>query len=196
MAFQVNPADGELRDAERTLIYSLVDRARDDQATAMLETLRPWHGWAFEPEDPHTAGLKKELRDECVRRLLPKVERAFVAYIDRPESLRLLSTPGGSASILYVLFSPDRLPWGTVIRNALLGTIRRANSDLNAYEKVNEFLQLLVQAGGNASSYIPRQSAERIVADREFLAAQTYSISYVEVLSFETRGSAAVRGKR
>jgi hypothetical protein len=171
IAFRVNPADGELRDAERTLVYSLLDRARDDQSAAMLETLKPWDPWTFGPEDAHTAGLKKELRNECVTRLLPKVERAFVAYIDRPESFRLLSTPGGSASLLYVLFSPDRLPWGTAIRNALLGTTRKANSDSNAYEKVIEFLQLLVQASGNRLEFIPRQSAESIVGDREFIVA-------------------------
>jgi hypothetical protein len=49
--------------------------------------------------------------------------------------------------------------------------MRRANSDLRAYEKVNESLQLLVEAGGDRSDYIPRRSAESIVGDREFIAA-------------------------
>ena len=49
--------------------------------------------------------------------------------------------------------------------------MRSASSDFKAYEKVNEFLQLLVEAGGNRSDYIPRQSAESIVGDREFIAA-------------------------
>ena len=98
IAFRVNPADGELRDAERNLVYSLLDRASDDQAPTMLETLKPWDDpWVFGPE-AETAQLKKQLRDESVTRLLPKVEHAFCAYINRPESLRLLSSPKGSPS--------------------------------------------------------------------------------------------------
>lgn len=170
IAFRVNPADAELRDAERALIYSLLEHASDDQAPAMLEALKPGDPWAFGPEDAETARLKKERRDEGVTRLLPKVENAFSAYLSRPESLRLLSTPQGSSSFQYVLFSPERLPWGAVVRNALLETMRTAHSDSNAYEKVNEFLQFLVEASGNRSDYIPRQSAESIVADREFIA--------------------------
>jgi hypothetical protein len=171
IAFRVNPADGELRDAERSLLYSLLDRASDDQAPAMLETLKPWDPWAFMPEGEHTAQLKKELRNEGVKRLLPKVARAFAAYMARPESLRLLSTPAGSASFRYTLFSSDCLPWDTVIRGALLETVQNAGSDFSAYEKTNEFLQLLVDAEGNSSNYIGRQSAERVVEDQEFIAA-------------------------
>ncbi len=171
IAFRVNPADGELRDAERKLVYSLVDRASDDQAPAMLETLKPWDPWAFGPEDADTGRLKKELRNESVTRLLPKAELAFSAYLSRPESLRLLSTPDGSSSFRYMLFSPDRFPWGTVIRSALLKTMQDGKSDLNAFEKANEFLQLLVDAAGNRSNYIPHKSAVNIVGDREFIVA-------------------------
>jgi hypothetical protein len=170
IAFRVNPADGELRDAERSLIYALSDRASDDQAPAMLETLTPWSSRLFPPEDPQTAKLKKELRDACVTRLVPKVERALVAEMGRPESLRVLSTPEGSSSFRYVLFSLDRLPWGPVVRNALLETMQSAKSDANAHEKADEFLQLLVEAAENRSNYISRKSAEAIVADREFIA--------------------------
>ena len=171
IAFTVNPADAELRNAEQALIFSLLDRVPDDQAPAILETLKPDDPWAFTPEDAHTAQLKKALRDECVARLLPQVERAFVVYLGRPESLRLLSTPKGSSSFRYMLFSPDRLPWGTVIRSALLDMLDNAKSNLDAYEKANEFLQLLVDAAGNRSNYIPRESAARIAGDGEFIAA-------------------------
>lgn len=169
--FRVNPADGELRDAERNLIYSLLDRASDDQAPAILETLKPWDPWAFGPEDAETARLKKELRNESVTRLLPKVEHAFSTFISRPESLRLLSTSEGSSSFRYMLFSPDRSPWGVAIRGALFETMRNAKNDAHAYEKANDFLQLLVDAAGNRSSYIPRESAVSIVGDREFIVA-------------------------
>lgn len=171
IAFRVNPADGELRDAERNLLLALVDHASDDDAPAMLEALKPMDPWAFGPEDAETMRLKKELRDECVTRLLPKVENAFSPYLGRPESLRLLSTSEGSSSFRYVLFSPDRLPWGTAIRNALLETMQKAKSDQNAYDKANEFLQLLVEAAGNRSNYISRESAVSIAGDREFIAA-------------------------
>jgi hypothetical protein len=171
IAFRVNPADGELRDAERSLVFSLLDRASDEQAPPILETLKPGDPWAFGPEDAATAQLKKEFRTESVTRLLPKVERAFPAYINRPESLRLLSTPEGSTPFRYMLFSPERLPWGTAIRGSLLEAIRNSTSDPNACEKANEFLELLVDAAGNRSNYIPRQSALSIVGDREFIVA-------------------------
>jgi hypothetical protein len=171
IAFRVNSADRELRDAERNLVGSLLDRASIDQAPAMLETLKPGDPWAFGPGDAETTQLKKELRDESITRLLPKVEDAFSAYLSRPESLRLLSTPEGSKSFRYILFSPDRFPWGTVIRTALLETMQNAKSDPNAYEKANEFLQLLVDAAGNRSNYIPRKIAVSIAADREFMVA-------------------------
>lgn len=171
IAFRVNPADAELRNAEQALLFSLLDRTSDDQAPAILETLKPDDRWAFTPEDAHTAQLKKTLRDECVARLLPKVERAFAVHLGRPESLRLLSTPEGSSSFRYMLFSPDRLPWGAVIRSALMDTVHNAKGDLNAYEKANDFLQLLVDAAGNRSNYIPRESAVSIACDREFIAA-------------------------
>jgi uncharacterized protein YidB (DUF937 family) len=171
IAFRVNPADGALRDAERNLVESLLDRASDEQAPEMLETLKPWDPWAFGPEDAETAGLKRSLRTESVTRLLPKVERAFSAYIRRPESLRLLSTPRGSNSFRYVLFSPDCLPWGTVIKGTLLEILQDARSDQNAFEKANEFLELLVEAAENRSNYITRESALSIVKDREFIVA-------------------------
>jgi hypothetical protein len=171
IAFRVNPADAELRNAEQALIFSLLDRVPDGQAPAILETLKPDDPWAFTPEDAHTTQLKKVLRDECVARLLPQVERAFAVHLGRPESLRLLSTPEGSSSFRYMLFSPDRLPWGTVIRSALLDMLDNAKSNLDAYEKANEFLQLLVDAAGNRSNYIPRESAARIAGDGEFIAA-------------------------
>ena len=171
IAFRVNPADSELRDAERSLLYSLADRASDDQAPAMLETLKPWDRWAFEPEDADTARLKKELRNENVTRLLPKVERAFSTYLSRPESLRLLSASEGSSAFRYLLFSPDRLPWGTVIRKAILKTMQDAKSDLKAFEKANEFLQLLVDVAWNRTTPISHQSAVTIVRDQEFIVA-------------------------
>lgn len=93
IAFRLNPADDELRDAEQNLLDSLLDRASDGQAPAMLETLKPGAPWAFGPGDAETTRLKKKLRDESIMRLLPKVEDAFSAYLSRPESLRLLSTP-------------------------------------------------------------------------------------------------------
>ena len=169
IAFRVNTADSELRDAERNLIYSLLGRASDEQAPAILETLKPWEAWAFGPGDAETTQLKKELQNESVTRLLPKVEHAFAGYISRPESLRLLSTSEGSSSFRYILFSPDRFPWGTVVRGAVLETMQNARGDLNAYEKADEFLQLLVDAAENRSNYIPRESAVNIVGDREFI---------------------------
>jgi hypothetical protein len=65
----------------------------------------------------------------------------------------------------------DRLPWGPVVRDALLETMRSAKSDSNAYDKATEFLQLLCDAFGNKSNYIYRQNAVKIVADREFVVA-------------------------
>jgi hypothetical protein len=177
IAFRVNPADTELRNAEQALLFSLLGHTSDDQAPAMLETLKPDDRWAFTPEDADTAQLKRTLRDECVAHLLPKIERAFAVHLGRPESLRLLSTPEGSSSFRYMLFSPDRLPWGTIIRNALVDMVHNAKSDLNAYEKANEFLQLLVDAAGNRSNYIPRESAVSIVGDREFIAALWHGVT-------------------
>lgn len=171
IAFRVNQADRELREAEQALLRLVLERASDDEAPAILETLNPWDRWGFIPDDPETVRLKEALRDECVTHLMPKVERAFSSYISRPESLRLLSTPAGSSSFRYILFSPKRLPWGAIVRTALLRTMRDARSDENAYEKANEFLELLVDAAGNRSGYIERQSAERIVRDREFIVA-------------------------
>jgi hypothetical protein len=171
IAVRVNPADTELRNAEQALLYRLLDRASDEQAPAMLETLKPWDARGFMPEDRETVRMKTGLRNECVTRLLPKMERASVGYIGRPESLRLLSTPEGSPSFRYMLFFPDRLPWGTVIRTALLDTVQKAKKDLNAFQKTSEFLQLLVEAAADGSNYISRQSAATITSDREFITA-------------------------
>jgi hypothetical protein len=171
IAFRVNPADGELRNAERTLVYSLLDRTSSTQAPATLDTFKPWDPSAHLSEDTRTAELEKDIRNECVNLLLPKVEQAFATFIGRPESLRLLSSQNGPSSFLYVLFSIDRLPWGVVIRNALMETMGNARIDANAYEKANEFLQLLVDSAENSAGLIPRKSAEKIVEDHEFIAA-------------------------
>jgi hypothetical protein len=171
IAFRVNPADSELRNAERSLLYSLLDRTSDDHAPAMLETLKPWDPSAFVQDDPHTAELIKELRYGCTTRLLPKVDQAFVAFIRRPESLRLLSSPAAPPSFLYVLFSLDRLPWATVIRNALIEIMQNAKNDRNCYEKADEFLQLLSNVTPNSPGPIPFKSAKKIVEDHEFIAA-------------------------
>ena len=87
-----------------------------------------------------------------------------------------------------MLFSPDRLPWGTVIRSSLLDTVHNAKSDLNAYEKANEFLQLLVDAAGNRSNYIPRESAVSIAGDREFIAALWHGVTsrYIQFRMFKS----------
>lgn len=171
IAFRANPADGDLRNAEQHLLYSLLESTPIDQAPAMLETLKPWDPWAFKPEDGSTVELKKDLRNECVARLLPKVERALVAYLARPESLRLLSTPNGSQSFRYVLFAVERLPWGSVVSTALLETMQEARTDPNAYEKANELLDLLVDAAANRSGFVSRPSAEKIVGDERFITA-------------------------
>jgi len=171
IAFRANSADGDLRSSERHLLLALVDRTTDDDAPVILEVLKPMGPWAFHPEDGETMQLKKELRDECIARLLPKVENAFPAYLNRPESLRLLSTPQGSSAFRYVLFSPDRIPWAPVIREALLEMLRKAKSDQNAYDKANELLQLLLDAAGKRSNYIDCQSAVSIAEDRDFIVA-------------------------
>jgi hypothetical protein len=49
--------------------------------------------------------------------------------------------------------------------------MQKAKSDQNAYDKANEFLELLVEAAGNRSNYISRKSAVSIAGDREFIAA-------------------------
>lgn len=171
IAFRVNPADAEVREVEQALLYSLLDRVSDDQAPAMLEILKPWDPWAFTPEDGEAARLKTELRTKCAVRLLPKVERAFVAYLRRPESLRLLATPQGSSSFRFMLFPPNRLPREKVVRRALLETIQTAKDDPNAYEKANELLDLVVIAARNQSRYIPRENAESITSDRDLIVA-------------------------
>jgi hypothetical protein len=171
IAFRVNAADGELRDAERSLLFDLVNRASDDDAPAMLEALKPMDPWAFGPEDAQSMLLKNELRSDCVTRLLPKVEESFTRYLERPEGLRLLSTPQGSASFRYVLFSKDRLPWPTVVRSALFKTLGNAKNDDNAYDKANDFLELVMEAAENRSPYIARESAVAIAADQEFVTA-------------------------
>lgn len=169
IAFRVNPADGELRDAERSLIKSLLERASVEQAPEMLDSLIGGDPWGFGPDDADTAQLKSAFRNECVACLRPKVESAFVTYLGRPESLRLLSTPKGSPSFRDVLFSADRIP--SVIRSALLNMMQDAKNDNSAFEKANDFLQLLMDAAGNRPSYIPRKSASDIARDRELIAA-------------------------
>jgi KAP family P-loop domain len=182
VAFRVNPADGELRDAERSLLCSLVDGAAEGLTPAMLETLKPGDPWAFTPEDANTAGLKKALRNECVTRLLPKVERAFVAYLRRPESFRVLSTAEGSPAFRFILFSPERLPWAPAVRNALVETMQNAKADPDAHDKADEFLDLIVEAAGNHSNYLARKGAVSIVEDREFVAAlwQAVTSSHIQ----------------
>lgn len=171
IAFRVNPADVELREAEQSLLSSLLERASDKQAAAILETIKPWEPLAFTGEGRETSQLKKELRNRCVAQLLPKVERAFVDFISRPKSLRMLSGPQGEASFRYMLFSPDRLPWGSAIKDSLLNIMQNSKSDLNAYEKANEFLHLLVESAEGRLNLIPRHSAELIARDKEFIGA-------------------------
>lgn len=171
IAFRKNAADGELRDAELALIYSLLDRASEEQAPGMFDTLKPWNPSGYGPEDAQSAALKKQLRSACITRLLPKVERACVAYLHRPESLRVLSTPQSSPAFRYVLFSADRLPWSKEIRNGLLDVMREAKTDENAYDKANEFLDLLVQMARNGTIYLDTQCAERIAKDQDFVSA-------------------------
>ncbi|MFP5231159.1 MAG: P-loop NTPase fold protein, partial [Acidobacteriota bacterium] len=170
IAFRKNPADRELREAERDLLLALVDRVSNDDAPAALAAFKPWDPRAFPSVDEETSRRKRELRDKCVARLLPKVENAFPAYLSRPESLRQLSTPEGAPSFRYILFQPDRLPWSEIVRNALLETLGKAESDPNAYDKANEFLQLLVGTR-SPSSTVGLGSAVEIVKDREFVAA-------------------------
>jgi hypothetical protein len=171
VAFRKNAADRDLREAEQALIYSLLDRASEEQAPGIFDTLKPWNPGGYGPEDAQTAALKTQLRSACIARLLPKVERACVTYLHRPESLRVLTTPQSSSAFRYVLFSADRVPWSKEIRNGLLEVMRDAKTDPNAHDKADEFLDLLVQMARNGTVYLDRQCAERIAKDQDFVSA-------------------------
>ena len=49
--------------------------------------------------------------------------------------------------------------------------LQKAKSDQNAYEKANEFLEVLVEAVWERSNYILRSSAVTIAQDNEFIRA-------------------------
>jgi hypothetical protein len=183
IAFRVNPSDARLRRVERELLHDLSGSTSDSEAPAMLEELKPWDEWAFSPDIQGEKKYKEELRDGCVALLTPKVQRAFIDYLKRPESIRLLSSDQGSQSFLYILFGPDRLPWPKDIRDAILDVFQNAKLDMDQYEKTNDFLKILVETVRNRSSYLGRDSAALIVADAEFIkslwsAATSRSIQF------------------
>jgi hypothetical protein len=171
IAFRVNQADRDLREAEKNLLYSLCDRATADNAPAMLETLKPWDEWTFTPEDSNVRTLKIELRDECVKRLQPKIDDALASYVKRPESVRLLSTSQGSNAFRYTIFSLDRIPWSPVVSDALFGMFLNAKEDEVAFEKASDFLHLLESAANERSNSIARGNAEKLIGNRGFVVA-------------------------
>jgi KAP family P-loop domain len=171
IAFRTNEVDRALRESEREMLLELIDRACDDQAPRMLETIKPWESWAFPHNDGKITELMVTIQRECVARLLPKVERAFVIYLDRPESLRFLLTPEGSPAFRYILASKARLPWGTIVRKAVLNMVQAAEADANSFEKANELLKLLHDAFGNSPQYLSLESSKAIVSNRDFTAA-------------------------
>lgn len=172
IAFRNNPADVALREAEKDLVDSLLERISDGEAPAILDALSPWDGWTFAgPEDRETTRLKTDLRNECVKQLLPKAERAFVGYLARPECFRLLDSDQGSQAFRYIFFHPACRPWGEVVRSNIFVMMQNAAVDVNDSEKTNDLLNLLTMAAENRSRFVERSSAQRIIQDREFISA-------------------------
>lgn len=169
-AFRINQADAGLRQAELELIHSLIERA-DGHAPGMLDALRPSEEAASSTDNEDTAQLKTEIRRECVNRLLPRVEQAFIAYLARPESFRLLASPQGSAAFRFLLFSPQSLPWSGALREALFAVLNNAKNEANDFEKTTDLLQILVDASRNRSPYLSLHAAELLAKDRDFVLA-------------------------
>lgn len=169
IAFRMNPGEEELRRSEKTFLLSLLHRANDDEAPALFDVLKPWDPWAFTMEDSETAWLKKELSRECLEILTPKAERALITYLNRPDVFRVFRSGKASQTFQYLLFHRDHLPWSGAIRSAMQAVVKEAKSDDQAYEKANDFLQLLIDAQGNQPSCIGFAGAEEIAKDREFM---------------------------
>lgn len=170
VAFRVNEADAKLRIAERETLHALLDRSSAEQAPDFLRVLAPWHPWAYLGEAAKTCTLKKQLRDECVEQLMPKVEHAFVASMKQPECIRRLNDVEYAAPFSYLLFSASRLPWSGLIRHAIFQSIAKAKSDAVEYEKISDLLGLLLGAQ-NGSSPIRPESVALLVADEELMSA-------------------------
>jgi hypothetical protein len=176
IAFRVNPADLRLREAEKRTLYSLIDRAADSEAAKILDLLRP-HEWWPEPGDADTIRLRKELRDGCLSRLVPKAELAFIAYLARPECFRILGSKQGSSAFRNVIFSEDRFPWDAVVRDAIFRILENSKIDLNDHEKANDLLNLILEASRNRSSYVSQADSQRILTDLEFVKVLWHAVT-------------------
>ena len=78
IGFQMNQDDKVIRQEEKTALDSMVQEASTEVIPGILEKLAPWNSWAFTPDVNDTMALKKGLRDDLVKLVLPKMEQAVV----------------------------------------------------------------------------------------------------------------------
>jgi hypothetical protein len=166
--FRRNPGDQNLRILEREMLLSLLGDVADADAPDFLSVLKPWdyRRLSADPEKPH--GTK--LQDDCVVLLEPKVERAFIASLQLPESIRRLANFEQFRSFIWIFLSDERLPWDRLTKNAVFSLIERGNRDRVSFQKLIDLLRLLRQAGA-ANSMMSKAGARVVVSDRQFTAA-------------------------
>jgi hypothetical protein len=170
IAFQMNEGDKALRQAEKAVLESTISKASSEVIPGIFKVLAPWDPWAFTPEEPTTMALKKQLRDDLVILVLPKMEQAVVEAL-KSSKISALVLKEEMPAFAYILLNPQSLPWNKPIRQAMLAIAQGAKSDLFRYDQVNDVLRLFFEIIENRTQNFSIDVVKTILQDREFISA-------------------------
>jgi hypothetical protein len=170
IAFQMNDGDKALRQQEKAALESLILEAPTGAAPGILKELAPWDSWAFTPDEQTVVALKKQLRAELAKLVLPKTEKAVVEALRRSK-ISSLALKEGMPSFAYVLMNPESLPWPEPIRQAMLAIAKGAKSDPFRYEQVNDLLRFFFEIIEQRTHGFNIDAVKTILKDPEFTTA-------------------------
>jgi hypothetical protein len=170
IGFQMNDDDKVTRQQEKTVLESTIRETPVEAIPGILKDLAPWDPWAFTPDVENTMALKKDLRDDLVKLVLSKMERAVVEALKRSKFSTLVLKEG-MHSFAYILVNPKSLPWPEPIRQAMIAIAKGAKSDSFRYEQVNDLLHLFLEIINDRTPSFSSDQVKAILKDQEFTSA-------------------------
>ena len=169
--FRTNPADKRAREAERDFMLWLVG-SEPARAESYLEVLKPWtSSWDVGAINRGARELQYKLLTDLTLVVLPFVTDSALDLFSKAGGISRLREKGRMAAQRYALFSRDSPVRSGALRQKLIATLARAESESVIHDNCIEFFQLLLSGMRGAQDGATLEDFRSVPQDTEMISA-------------------------